>query len=276
MDRESRRSHDRTPQLNADVAWRWLPFGLLPSDQAVGRLFPEIHELRLPAGETDWLAAIQAGTVETLQRRPIDDVLKHFAMQAVTNHYAAGEFAAGTRPVRASRDELQQWIAHTHAMADRLPFVGLWCDQMHAVAASLERYLQWPARFFTHSPAVDTKADANFRASLNLWALDQLMRAMNESEPVYAMWQEHETGQEYVGLKIPPTKFWPGMFDWVPRERVDPAFADYRVAHMRVQRLDLTIKPGLRNLLMTELLAEAMHSAVISPSEPPKYAPDVH
>jgi hypothetical protein len=111
---------------------------------------------------------------------------------------------------------------------------------------------------------------------VNLWALNELMRAVNESEASYANWRKQETRQEQEYLKIPPTKYWPQMFHWWPHDRAEPPFVDYHVAQKRVQRLDETIKPDLRNLLMIDLLAEAMHFPVISPSEPPKYAPDVH
>jgi hypothetical protein len=60
----------------------WLPFALLPSAAEAGRPQPELLELRLPAGESDWGTAFVNETVETVQEWPIDNVLKNFALRA--------------------------------------------------------------------------------------------------------------------------------------------------------------------------------------------------
>ena len=60
--------------------------------------------------------------------------------------------------------------------------------------------------FFAKWPAFATQADANQRASLHLWAIDRLLRALNEAEAETAA----HSGAECV--EYPLTKVWPAVF----------------------------------------------------------------
>ena len=90
---------------------RWLPYALLPADDQAP---PQLLELRLPPGATDWGTAFQAQTVDTVQVWPIDIVLKNLAIQAMSWQLRRTEH--GGRLHRCTRADLRAWIDSTHAL----------------------------------------------------------------------------------------------------------------------------------------------------------------
>jgi hypothetical protein len=258
-----------------------MPFGLYPSAPDEDRPLTQILELRLPEGETDWLAAFAHETVETVQVWSIDDVLKNLAMEAAIHHVLAAEYADGSRQPKTTTDEMRQWIAGTRSLADRLPIGRLRSGVMKIAADGLEEMLDGPARFFKSWPtSLETKAHCDWIVSRNLWAADRLLRAVNELEPDFAQLRQMESGESVEFLKVPTTKFWEAMFNWFPTERVPSGrerlpFCDYENAQKRVTNLEKTIKPETRDDLMIVLLREVLHNGRYRPG-PPQTAQKPH
>ncbi len=227
----------------------WLPYVIHPSSPAAGRPRPELIHLQLPPGESDWPAAFRAETVQTVQVWPFDVVASAFVARATEWHLRARGAWPSTE--LATVDEIRAWILTTQSLAARLPFGPTISEQMDGIAARLQRTLDSPARFFVRCPTSrGTKQDAEWRTSMELWALDRLLRAVNDCDPF---------------LYSPPTKFWPAMFEGSQPDGADsdPAFADYKEAQKRVSRLEETIQPAQRDVLMVHLLHDALQNGSI-------------
>jgi hypothetical protein len=222
-------------------------------------------ELRLGAGVlSEWRAAIQAGTVDVVQSWPLTIVFNILADRAVS-WYVQGRQWAAARHKPATLKEARDWIATTRSLAARVPIVGQTAQTMLAAATALERTLASPGRFFvTPHPPIATKADADWRASLHVWAIDRLLRAVNASEPRAA--RPRGEGATCVDLK--PTELWPALFARSERDDLDAIavpFAGYTEAHKRVMNLERRIKPSARDALMIHLLAGALHTGHLNP-----------
>jgi len=214
---------------------RWLPFALLRSAPDEGRPLPVLLELRLPPGETDWRRAIEAETAQPVATWTIDGVLKNFAFSAF-----AWYERTQTNVPHVPDEKLIAWIAAARDLAARFPF------PIGAVEAAdrLEQTRVWANQFFApRSSGLDTTADRHFRTNLNLWAIDQIIRAVNAIEPPEI-------------LHIPVTEIWPTIFEGFDKMAIP--FADYAVAHRRIARLVEDLKPRRADALMIELLQEAL------------------
>lgn len=200
----------------------WLPYVLRPSDPIAGRSAPDLVDL---------------GTGATWS---IDVVVNALAALALEWHQQAARWV-GSKD-RPSVTELKAWINLTRTLADRVPF-GTTPDIMRTAAAELERIIATPAQFFATWPAIGTQADANRRASIFLWAIDRVLRAVNEID----------TSREYL-----LTQVWPALFAAANPDDPDPAFADYVGAQKRIATLEQAIIPEQHNLLMATVLRGAL------------------
>ena len=232
---------------------RWWPYGVYPSDLAAGRPKPAIVELRLAGG-----------TVTDMEPYwPIDVVLTELADRAIAWYRHAIEISTRVEKLKrptATPDELRQWIASTYALADRLPHVGgTTADQMRTAAAQLERTLDSPQQFFIRWPNLGTTADAQKRASLHLWAIDQLVRHVNDADAAYAQLRGA------AGVVIPLTALWPALF---ARAEPIPPFADYADAMKRVRKLEKTVRTP--DALIAALLADVITHGRLGPDGQPR------
>ena len=205
-----------------------------------------------------------------------DNALKEFAVRAAYWHSLAADYKAGRRQARTTLPELRQWIETTRSLADRLPCGGEALRMsMISAADGLAAQFDWRDKYFLSWPSsVETYADANWRVNLNLWAAHEVMRGINQLNPDDVATYEAMTGETFKLRRIPPTKFWPAMFEAL-RERIDLPFADYEAAQKRVSSLDKTIKPEMRELLMLDLFADVHRNGHFQTAAPPPYSPDV-
>lgn len=233
----------------------WLPYGLLPSAREEGRPEPDIVEMRLPEGVSDWAVAFREETIATVQAWPVETALHRFAYQAAYRH---GQ-ARSAQPGAATLDELRQWIASTRGLAAKMPLAGPAVPLMRAAATRVENALDLPSRFFVRWPRhVGTTANTEWRVNLNLWAMDHLVRAVNEHEPAYANLRAGGNGGTAAYVSVTLAKFWPAMFESADLAEPSPAFADYKEAQKRISRLNQTVKDGQTNALMVALLDEVL------------------
>jgi hypothetical protein len=221
-------------QRIAIVAAPWFPYALVPSDQLGDR--PQLP------------AIIELGTANTWS---FDVVMNTLADRVRAWHYQAVQ-PANPRRQKATPDELREWIALTRALADRVSTGEPTQNLMRHAAMKVERMLASPDSFFTQWPRLGTTADYQQRASLHLWAMEQMIRAVNASHV----------------FEIPPTQFWPAMFDGSDDNL---AFADYKAAMSRITSIDKKIKPGARDALMIAVLRGAdLPTSEPYPAPPPK------
>jgi hypothetical protein len=243
---------------------QWLPYVLYPSAPDEGRPEPELLEVRPGASVSDWRAAIETGTVDVVQSWPLTVVLNILADRAVS-WYAQGRQWAAARRKPTTTKEVQDWIATTRSLAARVPIVGQTPQTMLAAAAALDRTLESPRRFFVTNPAtVATKADADWRVSLHVWAMDRLLRAVNESEPVHARLR----GERATYVEIKPTELWPAFFARSERDDLDAIalpFAEYTEAQKRIVTLKRKIKSRERDPLMIHVLKGALDTGHLNP-----------
>lgn len=233
----------------------WLPFMLMPSAH-FDRPEPAIVSFRLLEGETDWAAALNGGRLQPVGEWPVVLVLNLFQQQALHWHQRSTIKSKDAPSIAA----LRGWIAETRSLADRIPFEGIAPEVMRGAAAKLERVLDFRGRFFTRwPPSLGTLEDYRWRASLNLWAMDRLVRAVNCVE-----------ADTQTGARIPLAKFWPAMFEAVDEETATPAFADVKEADKRIASMDATVKTGVHDDLMRSLLAEVLTIVAQPPDAPPK------
>jgi hypothetical protein len=239
-------------------AGRWPPYLLHPSAGEQGRPDAEIVQIG------NWDAAMAGGTVDVVQTWPIDAVLKSLVVAAA--HWYLRATSEKRRP-QTTLGEMRQWITGTRSLADRLPYGGSLAEQLDRAATALERTIDWPAQYLVKVPAsVETKADADLRASLNVWAMNRIVRALNETEPAYA--DLRLGGAEY--LQVAPTAFWPAMFECLGKADLpEPPFADYKEAHKRVIRLQANVRDGQDRALMAAILYEHTRQIDASPSGEP-------
>lgn len=207
-----------------------LEYAILPSDRARGRQHPEILDVR-------------TGTTWTM-----DVAMNALAAHALSWHLQGQAWANAKH--RATKADVQAWVDHTRSLADLLPIGATVREMMHQTAARLESTLTSPLRFFINWPALGTQADANGRASIHLWAIDRLLRAVNEAE----VDQGHRSGCEH--LEFPVTKIWPAMFEGA--EPTEPSFTDYKEAMKRIDRLDGRILDGQHDALLVTTLAATL------------------
>jgi hypothetical protein len=245
---------------------RWLPFLIDSSAPEPGGPGPIISEVTLPPGETDFFVALDAESVITVEQWPIEAVLRNFAYQAA--HWHSVATSATPRRPRVTIREMRQWVKSTRFLSQRLPFHASAQEKMLQAAAALERAVDWPERFFVKHPSSrDTQPDAQWRASISLWAMDQLMRAINEIELLSAEMRSH--GEPFRYLEIGPTAFWPAMFDRFDEfpefSDLEMPFSDYLAAQQRITRLDKTVRPGKQDELMISLLREVIHHGYLGP-----------
>jgi hypothetical protein len=239
----------------------WLPYVVSPSNPAAGQPKPAILELRLPAGASDWPSAIMADTVETVELWPIDVVFTELADRAIAWYRHAADTKA--KRTAATVDEMRQWIAQTYALADRLPLIGEpAAEAMRHAATHLTRKLDAPQSCFSYWPSLGTTADADKRVSVHLWAIDQLVRHINEAEAAYA----HAGGGG--GGNIPHTALWPALF--ARDHDATPPFADYNEAMKRVRKLETTLYAHQRDALMVGLLGDVMTHGRYGPDGQPR------
>jgi hypothetical protein len=224
---------------------RWLPYLLVPSEPESGRDRPEIWQYRLTDGGSDW-SHIDAWQVE--QQWPIDVAFSNLAALALYWHTWSSREAAPARARTAGYDELVDWLNDTRNLAARLLLPGL-DEAMQDVAARADRTRRVADQLFENAPTtLGTQADANFRCSTCLWAIDELARAINETEREWAA---------LLGVpnaaSLPTTQLWPSLFSPVDPM---PAFADYREAKKRIRRL--RVKPEKYGVLMRTALHAAL------------------
>ena len=232
----------------------WLPYGILPSAPEDGRPEPELIEMRLPPGQSDWMKAFRTETVETVQAWNIDIILKNFAVQAVYWHLRAVSPEHAGR--RSTATEMRQWVDLTRSLASRSSLSAPVKALMLKTAEQVEGQLDWPKRHFRTLPkSINTKADADFRASANLWAMDQVLRSINATEA---------PGSATITTFA---EFWSRTFDHQQWSGPELPFSSYDQAHKRVTRFAATIKPGHGDALMVELLEEVIRSGPLKPSD---------
>lgn len=250
---------------------QWLPYALYPSAPDEGRHEPELLELRLDAGVSDWRAAIETGTVHVMQSWPLTVVFNILADRAVSWHIQGCQWAAARhKPV--TRNEVRDWITATRSLAGRLPFAVQTGQMMLSAAAALERTIESPRRFFNTAPApIATKADAEWRVSLHVWAMDRLLRAVNDSEPVYVRLR----GEGAMCVDLKPTELWPALFtrsDSADPDAIALPFAGYTEAQKRIANLERKINPAKRDALMIHVLKGALDTGPLNPDGTPRPA----
>lgn len=223
----------------------WPPYALRPSEPDKGRSEPTVVEIE----NWEMLGAPGAAAV-FVDEWPIDAVLKNLVAMASAWY----ERAKQPRDPLHHQD-LRHWIDLTRALANRLPLGGPKPrTQMQAAAACIERLIDWPQEHFTTArPRVATKAGAEFRCSLTVWGLHQLVTAINTGEQEWASRRAIDQQQPQVRLRIPPTAFWPGMF---PGGELP--FGDYVTAQKRVQNIRDSVTRGHEAALMADILRSAL------------------
>ncbi len=246
------------PQVQA--VYPWFPFVVVPAWTEDSR--PAVFEFEIPAD----VVPVSALMDQPMREWAIDDVFTRFAKHALYWHGQITQTArrATGRRMHASDErtatigELREWIEHTRGLVDRLPFSGSVADLMREACERISRTIDSPERFFVRWPATfGTKANYEWRTSLNLWAMDRLARAVNAVEL--------QTGPAKGRiLSIPLDRFWTAMF---PDDDA-PVFGTYKEAQKRVARLTNTIKPGVSDALMVHLLAVVLHD--VHPATPAK------
>ena len=262
-----RDARQRLNEAMKGTAGRWPPYLLFPSEPEAGRRDPLLVEIR------DWEASMADGMLTgedwaaryVAQTWPLDTVLKSLVMAAAHWYLRA---TTEKRPPRTTMDEMRQWINSTRSLAARLPYGGPIRQQLHVTATALERTIDWPAQYLVRVPGnVEIKKDADLRASLNVWALDQILRAVNETEPRYASMRQ--PGAEY--LHVAPTAFWGAIFGCLEAAGLPyPPFGDYKEAQKRVSRLKTNIKDGQDRALMAAILSEHTRERCAQPPSEPR------
>lgn len=233
----------------------WLPFAVYPSDRAAGRLKPAI--VKLPAE-----VSFDTISADHLQPWPVDVVLTELAARAIAWYRQAVNTKA--KRTAATVDEMRQWIASTYAIADRVPLIDApVVERMRTAAAQLQRILDSPQPLFSHWPSLGTTADAQKRASVYVWAIDRLVRHVNDAETAYA--QLRGAGVECV--TIPPAALWPAL---IACDEPVPPFADYTEALKRVRKLEQTLQPQAADALMVSILADVITHGRLGPDGQPR------
>jgi hypothetical protein len=182
-----------------------------------------------------------------------EDVFKQFAHEAARYHVAP-------RPAHpTSAAPLRRWLDETRALTESMPFDDTTKAALRQSVERVATWLDWPARYFTTFPrSVLSEPTLAWRVSLHLWAADRLLRAINDVETAFAAERPQSFLQRYGVMQIPPTKFWPALFDWLPTERYgELPFVDYLAAQKRVKGFAQTIRVDAHDALMVELIRSA-------------------
>jgi len=179
--------------------------------------------------------------------------------------YVQGQEWAKLKRKPTTVKEMREWIALTRSLSDRVPIYGETTKAMQSTAGPLERALDSSQRFFVKPPTtIATNADADWRTSMHLWAIERILRAVNESEPIHAALRGGTAQQ--VNLK--PTELWPALFtsrDEYPNAADAVRFANYTEARKRVTTLDKNVKAGERDALMVHLLIGVLQQGHLNP-----------
>jgi hypothetical protein len=152
----------------------WGSYTLLNSDAVEGRAAPQVVKLylrrpELPPSEEN---------IESVEGWPLEMVFKNLLALVIDRRLHLVE---APRRV-ASAAVLREWINRTRSLADTLPFGGpALRDHLRAVAERVERLQGWPSRFL-RTPPRGKVGDEAFRQNAILWALEELRRAVNDSE----------------------------------------------------------------------------------------------
>jgi hypothetical protein len=233
------------------LALRWLPYMLVPSEPESGRPRPEIWRYRRAADGSDW----RPEDVEA--RWSIDAAFHNLATMAFQWHTWAN-LPASSRSRVASLDDITAWITLTKSVAGRLPFSDL-ANEMRHLAGRAERLLHVSTHLFDRVPStLGTQRDANFRCSVFLWAIDELARAVNETEGEWA----RLLGVQRASLTT--TKLWETLF---ANTTPAPSFADYKEAKKRIDRLQ--VKADRRAEVMRAVLHLALNEGPTGPDDIP-------
>lgn len=210
---------------------KWSPYVLLPS--ANGRPEPLLVTLD---NFSEWY---DGGDPVIVESWPLTNVIKNFVWSAVYHHLAQPKDDKHT-----IREDMKRWIATTQDLANRLPYGGTIRELMLAAAAGLDEHMVWKAKYFHEPPSeIGTKRDADHTCSMNLWAIDQIVRGLNAVDS---------------SLHVSPTKIWDKLFREYSALPVPPAFSEYKQAQRRIKHLQEGIKPDMALDLMSDLLRQVL------------------
>ena len=167
------------------------PYWLLPSEVENNKPQPNIGKIRL-IDLDNWPSP---NSFEILEDWPVTVVFENLAVIAAGHRLAQDDKVRQRR--QATRKEIEEWVSLTRGLAERFPFGGPSRQRMRETAERVEANLNAPRRYFRH---VDERREfGDFRLSEALWGMEQLRRAINDTEK---WWAQRRTKRD--GIKRHP------------------------------------------------------------------------
>jgi hypothetical protein len=203
---------------------RWPPFLVTRGDTRL---------LQLAGGD---------GAGDVVAEWPLDLAFNNLRVNAVGWYQRAK--APARRADVCTGNEIRQWVDLTRSLARRMPLRRALREHLERTSKLVERELVWP-ELKVPAPPMGTKADAELRCRANLWAIDQLARAVRTGGTLCELWE--------------------ALFGDELRQDLEIPFAKYKEADKRIRNFSSKLLPDMADTLMSGVLRVAVFEGYFPP-----------